>query len=90
MFVRGVSWIIPVQRIGINKDGARLFEGDTMFFEVGDGLRDVPCDTLSYIRSCALGRKPQGGDGNAPCSSGREAPGVEIADDQNVAYDVHA
>ena len=46
MFLRGVLWVVSVQFIGVDKDGARLFEGDTMFFEVGDRLRDVPCEHI--------------------------------------------
>ena len=53
MFVLRVLWIVSVQRISIHKDGARLFEWDTMFFEVGDGLRDVPRQhILVYTLKC--------------------------------------
>ena len=34
--------IVPVEPVGITEDCSRLFEWDTVFLEIGNGLRDVP------------------------------------------------
>ena len=35
--------VVPVEAVGITEDSGRLFEWDTVFLEIGNGLRDVPC-----------------------------------------------
>lgn len=37
-----VLWIVPVQCLGINKNGGRLFKWDTMLLEISNGLRHIP------------------------------------------------
>ena len=55
--------VVPVETVGIAEDCGRFLKRDTMFLEIGNGLRDVPRKhirvyTLNYPRSQELRAQP--------------------------------
>lgn len=44
-----MSPVLPIKAIWIAENCGRLFEWDTVFFKVADGLPDVPGKHLLYI-----------------------------------------
>ena len=58
--MRGVFWVVAIQRIGVGEDGGGLLKRDAMFLELAMAFGMSHVNTLSYIHQLPGCRKTEG------------------------------